>query len=241
MSSDKAIDPLQDIYKNYPSFHLIRQTPQVIALCTIIRNKDTSRGDFVFYADRLFRLLIEDALSSFPFEETKVVTPANVEFQGTKFAAKICGVSIMRAGDSMEKALREVMPNVRIGKILIQRDLAGNKRDLLFSKYPQDIATRRVILMDPIIATGGSAIKAAEDLISKNVKEEHIIFINLVAAPEGVREFGKLFPRVRIISCALDNHLNESALIVPGLGDFGDRYFGTDIYDDKIFLMSMKK
>lgn len=129
----------------------------------------------------------------------------------------------------MEKALREVIPNVRIGKILIQRKEDGTaEAQLYYTKFPKDLAERHVLLLDPMLATGGSAICAIEQLVKVGVKEENIVFLNLVAAPEGIEKLLKKYPKIRIVSCALDKSLNELKYILPGLGDFGDRYFGTD-------------
>lgn len=214
--------------KECPNFHLVNQTPQIVALCTLIRNKDTSRGDFVFFSDRLFRLLVEEALAYFPFAKWTVTTPTGSSIEGLKFSSKICGVSIMRAGESMEKALRECIPNVRIGKILVQRLEDGTaKPQHFYTKFPLDIAERMVILMDPMLATGGSALMALQSLEKAGVRRENIVFINMVAAPEGVRALCSAYPEVRTVSCVLDSHLNEQKYIVPGLGDFGDRYYGT--------------
>lgn len=109
---------------------------------------ETSRGDFVFYSDRLFRILVEEALAFCPHTDITVMTPTNAPYTGKKFASKMCGVSIVRAGESMEKALREVMPNVRIGKILIQRLEDGTaKPQHYYTKYPKDIGDRVIILV----------------------------------------------------------------------------------------------
>eukprot|EP01127_Copromyxa_protea_P002835 TRINITY_DN1276_c0_g1_i2.p1 TRINITY_DN1276_c0_g1~~TRINITY_DN1276_c0_g1_i2.p1 ORF type:complete len:159 (-),score=34.19 TRINITY_DN1276_c0_g1_i2:449-901(-) len=135
---------------------LVRQTPQVVGLHTIIRNKDTSREDFIFYSDRLNRLLIEEGLSHLPFIEKRVTTPTGDEYVGIEFnETKLCGVSIVRAGESMEVALREVCKAVRIGKILIQRDEETCLPKLYYAKLPKDISTRFVFLLDPMLATGG--------------------------------------------------------------------------------------
>ena len=128
----------------------------------------------------------------------------------------------------MENALRQILPNVRIGKILIQRKEDGSaEAQLFYTKVPQDIASRKVLLLDPMLATGGSAVCAIRELMKMGVPEERITFLNMVAAPEGIREVLTSYPKVRIISCALDDSLNDQKYILPGLGDFGDRYFGT--------------
>lgn len=217
---------------NYPQLTLIRQTNQIRVCHSRIRDANSSREDYVFFADRLIRLIVEEGLNLLPVQEVDIATPTQAVYKGVAPQVAICGVSIMRAGESMEAALRETCRGVRIGKILIQRDEATKDKTpdarFNYSKVPLDIEKRHVFLMDPMLATGGSAIKAAEILIEKySVKEENIIFLNVVSCPEGLENFTKRFPKIRIVTSAIDECLNEHKYIVPGLGDFGDRYFGT--------------
>ena len=221
------------ILSEFPNVSMIRQTAQVAMMHTRIRDRSTERTDFVFYADRLIRLIVEDGLAMLPHVSSVVLTPTGARYEGSTPAAGICGVSIMRAGESMEKALRDTCRGVRIGKILIQRNEASSTKEpdsrYNYCKVPHDIANRWVLLMDPMLATGGSAIRAASTLIqSYKVKEENIVFLNVVSCPEGVRNLTAAFPKIRIVTSAIDDCLNEHMYIVPGLGDFGDRYFGTD-------------
>lgn len=182
--------------------------------------------DFIFYADRLNRLLIEEALNFLPAEETVVTTPTGSTYQGTRWVAKVCGVSILRAGESMEAALRSVLRDCRIGKVLIQRDEATAEPKLYYSKLPRDIAERKVMLLDPMLATGGSACMAIRVLLDAGVREENILFVNVVSAPEGLNAVTTAYPRITIVTAEIDEGLNETAYILPGLGDYGDRYFG---------------
>ena len=225
-------------------------TSQIKALMTIIRDKNTQRSDFVFYSDRLvkicaernknqtkpnpkalkqrhqqIRLLIEEGLSTLPFEEKTVTTPTEEAYQGLSFIDGICGVSIIRAGESMEAALRSVCKGVRIGKILIQRDEKTALPKLYYSKLPEDIHERTVLLLDPMLATGGSVMTAIKVLLDNGVKEEKIIFCNLIAAPEGLDLVCKTYPKVKIVTMEVDEKLNERCFILPGIGDFGDRYY----------------
>ncbi|KAF9961299.1 Uracil phosphoribosyltransferase, synthesizes UMP from uracil [Mortierella alpina] len=208
---------------------VLPSTPQLKAMMSIIRNKETSRTDFVFYADRIIRILIEEGLNHLPIVEKTIITPTGKEYEGgVEFQGRICGVSIMRAGESMEQGLRDVCRSVRIGKILIQRDEETALPKLYYAKFPPDIATRYCLLLDPMLATGGSAIKAIEVLISHGVPEEKILFVNLLCCPEGIAAFVKVYPRVKIVTAEIDGCLNERKYIIPGLGDFGCRYYGTD-------------
>ncbi|KAK0234738.1 armadillo/beta-catenin/plakoglobin [Armillaria nabsnona] len=208
-----------------PSVFTLPQTAQLEALYTIIRDKDTSRGDFLFYSDRIIRLLVEEGLNHLPVVKRTVTTPTGTAYEGVGFEGKICGVSILRAGEAMEAGLREVCRSVRIGKILIQRDEETTLPKLFYSKFPQDIAARYVLLLDPMLATGGSAMKAVEVLIEHGVPEERIIFINLIASPEGLQTFCGKYPKLKVITGWIDQGLNEKAYIIPGLGDFGERRY----------------
>jgi len=169
----------------HPKLHVMKMTHQIKGLHTIIRDVKTSRADFIFYADRLLRLVIEEGLGFLPFGERIVTTPTGCEYKGIHFTSKLCGVSIVRAGESMENALREVCRDIRIGKILIQRDEETGKPQLIYQKLPKDIAQRHVLLLDPMLATGGSALQAIEVLTQRGVTPEKIVFINLIAAPVG--------------------------------------------------------
>ncbi|PIA19271.1 PRTase-like protein, partial [Coemansia reversa NRRL 1564] len=211
-----------------PRLHLLPQTHQLKGLMTIIRDANTERGDFVFYSDRVIRLLVEEGLNYLPVVDKEVITPTGLPFQGVAFEGRICGVSIMRAGESMEQGLREVCTSVRIGKVLIQRDERTALPKLYYSKLPKDIADRWVLLLDPMLATGGSAVKCVETLLEAGVKEERILFINLICAPEGALAMLERFKSLQIITAEIDESIDERKFILPGLGDFGDRYFGTE-------------
>eukprot|EP01094_Clydonella_sp_ATCC50884_P004514 TRINITY_DN13547_c0_g1_i1.p1 TRINITY_DN13547_c0_g1~~TRINITY_DN13547_c0_g1_i1.p1 ORF type:complete len:229 (+),score=79.21 TRINITY_DN13547_c0_g1_i1:30-689(+) len=210
-----------------PTVHQLKMNQQLRCLFTIIRDKDTPRDQFIFYSDRLIRLLIEEGLSYLPFKEQEVVTPTGSTYSGYQFSSKICGVSIVRAGESMENGLRQVCQKIRIGKILIQRK-ADTTPEFLYAKLPRDIAERSVLLLDPMLATGGTVCCAIDVLLKHGVKEENIVFLNLISAPEGIAILTKAYPNIHIITGEVDSHLNEVGYIMPGIGDFGDRYFGTD-------------
>ncbi|KAI4645352.1 Uracil phosphoribosyltransferase, synthesizes UMP from uracil [Alternaria viburni] len=189
--------------------HILPQSPQLIALLT----------------NRIIRLLVEEGLNHLPTESQEITTPVGRTYSGVKFEGKICGVSIMRAGESMEQGLRDCCRSVRIGKILIQRDEETSKPKLYYDKLPEDIADRWVLLLDPMLATGGSALMAIDVLKSRGVPEEHILFLNLIASPEGAQNLADKFPKVRVVTAFVDAGLDEKNYIVPGLGDFGDRFY----------------
>jgi len=209
----------------YKNVSLLPQTNQLVGLYSIIRDKATARPDFIFYSDRIIRLLVEEGLNHLPVEKKDVLTHTGETFDGVGFLGKICGVSIVRAGESMEQGLRDCCRSVRIGKILIQRDEETALPKLFYEKLPEDIADRYMFLLDPMLATGGSAIMATDVLIKRGVKAERIFFLNLICSKEGIDKYHAAFPDVRIVTGALDKGLNEQKYLVPGLGDFGDRYY----------------
>lgn len=162
--------------------------------------------------------------------EVEVETPCGT-YKGLKVPdyTSMCAVSIMRSGDILLEAVRRVAHGIAVGKVLVQRDedTPEKKAKLFYSKLPPDIKNRQVLLVDPMIATGGSVIKTLEVLISAGVPQENIIFLNVVSVPEGLAALFKSYPKVKVITAALDKMLNNDKYIVPGLGDFGDRYYST--------------
>ncbi|MER7967471.1 uracil phosphoribosyltransferase [Streptomyces sp. NPDC096080] len=208
--------------------HLLPQTDQLRALHTVVRDRDARREDFVFYAGRIIRLLTEAALNLLPFEPYEVTTPVGRTYRGLRFADNLVGVPIVRAGESMEAELRAVVPGIRIGKVLIQRDRTTKQPRLYYTAFPEDIASRQVLLLDPMLATGGTALAAIEVLRDLGVPEENIVFVTFITCPEGLAAVGDRYPGVRIVTSAIEEGLNEHAFMMPGIGDFGDRYFGTD-------------
>ncbi|SLM39047.1 cytosine deaminase-uracil phosphoribosyltransferase fusion protein [Lasallia pustulata] len=210
---------------SYDNVHILPQTPQLIALLTMIRDRNTARADFIFYSNRIIRLLVEEGLNHLPVVENVITTPVGRSYSGVKFQGKICGVSIMRAGEAMEQGLRDCCRSVRIGKILIQRDEETSKPRLFYDKLPEDVAERWVLLLDPMFATGGSATMAVDVLKSRGVLEDRILFLNLIASPEGVTNFAKRFPNLRIVTAFVDQGLNEKKYLLHlyprGKDDFG--------------------
>ncbi len=213
---------------NRKNLYTLEYTPQLKVLYTTIRDKNTIRKEFIFSSDRIIRLLIEQSLNLLPIKNRKITTPTDSKFDGAQFGGKICAVSIMRAGESMEKVLGQICPDIRIGKILIQRDEETAEAKLFYSKLPPDITQRHVLLLDPMLATGGSVCKAIEVLKERGIKEEKIIFVNLISCPEGIKKLTSQFPNIKIVTGFIDTKLNSKSYILPGLGDFGDRYFGTN-------------
>ncbi|QCD78116.1 uridine kinase-like protein 4 [Vigna unguiculata] len=226
-----------DLCKIYPNLYVIQSTFQIRGMHTLIRDAQTTKHDFVFYSDRLIRLVVEHGLGHLPFTEKQVVTPTGSVYTGVDFCKRLCGVSVIRSGESMENALRACCKGIKIGKILIHRE-GDNGQQLIYEKLPNDISDRHVLLLDPILGTGNSAVQAISLLIRKGVPESNIIFLNLISAPKGVHVVCKSFPRIKIVTSEIEIGLNEDFRVIPGMGEFGDRYFGTDDDDDEQMVVS---
>lgn len=204
------------------SLHLLPTTPQIKGLHTFIRNQETSRDEFIFYSNRLIRLILEYSLGLMPFKVLKVDTPQNLTYEGKRMAGgNICGVSILRAGETMEQALCDVCKDIRIGKILIQTNQSTGEPEVrsqclilvfifhlkcfrLFQLYylrlPKDIKDCRVILMDATVATGAAAMMAIRVLLDYDVPEENIQLVSLLMAEIGVHSIAYAFPKVKLPS-----------------------------------------
>ncbi|KAF2292283.1 hypothetical protein GH714_018429 [Hevea brasiliensis] len=216
-----------DLCKIYPNVFVICSTFQIRGMHTLIRDVKTTKHDFVFYADRLIRMVVEHGLGHLPFTERQIKTPTGSIYPGVAFCKRLCGVSVIRSGESMENALRACCKGIKIGKILIHRE-GNNGQQLIYEKLPADISSRHVLLLDPVLASGNCAVKAISLLLSKGVPESSIIFLNLIAAPQGIHAVCKKFPKVKIVTSEIDVTLDNDLRVIPGMGEFGDRYFGTD-------------
>ena len=211
----------------YPNNLIVAyQGKPLLSLFTKLRDKNTGHREFTHTADRILRLLAEEGIAeSLGLKHLTVSTPCG-EFEGLVAPSEeaLCVVSIVRAGDALQEAIRRVAPGCLLGKILIQRDesTAGKPPKLYFTKLPPRSNYKKVILVDPMLATGNSAIMAIHELIKVGVREEDIVFLNVVACPEGLDRLFAEFPKVRVVTGSIDSHLDSNLYIVPGLGDFGD-------------------
>jgi len=214
-----------------PTAVVVLKSRAIQALFSVIRHKDCGRKDYQIFCYRLCTMLSEEGLAHVrtvkPF---KVPTPCGM-YDGLSVPSydTMCGVSIMRSGDILLDALTKVARGIAIGKILLQRDEDDplKRPKLYYSKLPPDIAKRQVLLVDPMLATGGSANMAIKVLLENKVPEENILFLVVVASPEGIKAVHNAYPKVKIVTANVDQGMNEHKYIVPGLGDFGDRYYGT--------------
>lgn len=198
--------------------------PLITHKLAILRDKDTSASLFKSTLASLTALMSYDLFAHLNTKEVTITTPLE-EMATHKLAKPPVLVSILRAGNGMADSIFDICPEASMAHIGMQRDPETHEPVFYYEKYPEDLHERQCILIDPMLATGGSAIMAADRLKEKNVKE--IIFACLVAAPEGVDAFHSRHKDVPIITAALDRELNENCYILPGLGDAGDRIFNT--------------
>ena len=205
----------------------LKHTPFVDAVFTTLRNKDTKTAEFATATHDISMLLVGEALNLVPYRAESITTPLNARIAGLRMSTQICGVPIIRAGLPMADALRSYMPSATIGHVVIQRDERTAKPKFLLDKLPNLRSDLTVILLDPMLATGGSALAAIEHVLQKGVSEKQIMFTNIISCPEGISAVTKRHPQVTLVTGWIDKGLNKIAYIVPGLGDFGDRYWGT--------------
>ena len=192
---------------------------------TLIRSVDTGTKDFRQLLEEIALLMGYEITRDLPLEDAEVQTPL-VKTIGKQIAGKKLGiVPILRAGLGMVNGLLELIPMAKVGHVGMYRDPETLQPVEYYCKLPSDLAERRIIVTDPMLATGGSAAAAISLLKEKGAKELQLMC--LVAAPEGVEVVNKAHPDVRIYVAALDEKLNDHGYILPGLGDAGDRIFGT--------------
>ncbi|MBQ6404299.1 MAG: uracil phosphoribosyltransferase [Oscillospiraceae bacterium] len=192
---------------------------------SVLRDKSTSVKEFREIISEISMLMCYEATRDLPVEEIQVETPVDTATCYQIAGKKLAIVPILRAGLGMVDGMVTLMPNVKVGHIGLFRDPETLEPVKYYFKMPQDISERDVIVVDPMLATGGSAVAAVTFL--KEAGARHIKLMDIIAAPEGVEAMQKAHPDVDIYVAALDDHLNEHGYIVPGLGDAGDRIFGT--------------
>ena len=192
---------------------------------SILRDKNTGTKEFRELITEISMFLIYEAMRDAKLEETTINTPIEEMKIGRLDENKYAVVPILRAGMGMLDGLLSVIPNAKIGHIGMYRDETTFEPVNYFFKVPKDIENREVIIIDPMLATGGSAIDAINILKEKGVKQ--LKFLCIIAAPEGIKAVEEKHPDVPIICANIDKYLNDNKYIVPGLGDAGDRIYGT--------------
>jgi uracil phosphoribosyltransferase len=191
----------------------------------LLRDVDTDTEMFRRLVNELTLLLTYEATKEMGTEEIEVETPLERTAARRISGKKVAVVPILRAGMGMLDGVLSLIPVARVGFVGLYRDEETLQPVEYFQKLPQDVAEREVILLDPMLATGNSTAAAVE--ILKAAGATHITLIALIAAPEGVRHIEEEHPDVRVVVASIDSHLNEKGFIVPGLGDAGDRLYGT--------------
>lgn len=192
---------------------------------TYMRSEDTTTDNFRRLLREISQMLAYELTRDLPTELTPIRTPLAAMESPTISGKKLCLVSILRAGNGMLDGMLDVLPAARVGHIGLYRDPATLHPVEYYFKMPEDISERLVIVVDPMLATGNSAIAALHRL--KEAGAMTIKYVCLLAAPEGVAALMSAHPDVTITTTAVDQHLNDHGYIVPGLGDAGDRMFGT--------------
>lgn len=192
---------------------------------SILRDKNTSVKEFRELVSEIAMLMCYEATRDLPLEDVEIETPIGAAQCKRIAGKKLAVVPILRAGLGMVDGMVSLMPNVKVGHVGLFRDPQTLEPVKYYFKMPPDIQERDVIIVDPMLATGGSASAAITFL--KEVGAPHIKLMSIIGAPEGVKRLQEDHPDVDIYVAAMDSHLNENGYIVPGLGDAGDRIFGT--------------
>ena len=192
---------------------------------SILRREDTSTKDFRELVNEIAMLMGYEVSRDLPLEEVEIQTPITKTTQKQLSGKKLAIVPILRAGIGMVDGLLSLVPAAKVGHIGMYRDEETLEPVEYLVKLPEDIDQRQIFVVDPMLATGGSAILAVDSLKKRGAA--NIKFVCLVAAPEGVKKLQESHPDIDIYTASLDEKLNEYGYIVPGLGDAGDRLFGT--------------
>jgi uracil phosphoribosyltransferase len=199
--------------------------PLVQHKLSLMRDRDTPTAEFRRLLREVSLLLAYEATRELPVEAIEIHTPLERGSFPLLSGKKLCLVSILRAGNGILDGMLDLLPSARVGHIGIYREPQTLQAIEYYLKLPDDLAERDVILVDPMLATGNSAVAAVSRLVE--LKARSIKFVCLVAAPDGVEKILSIFPEVTIVVAALDRCLDSHGYILPGLGDAGDRLFGT--------------
>ena len=203
----------------------IMDHPLIHHKLAVLRNKETPVKEFRELVNEISGLMCYEATRNLPLKEVEVETPVAVAKCKMLAGKKLAIVPILRAGLGMVDALVDLIPSAKIGHIGLYRDPETHEPVEYYCKLPEDIGNRVTFVVDPMLATGGSAVAAIDFLKKHGCK--NIIMMNVIGCPEGIKRVQEAHPDVEMYLAACDERLNEHAYIVPGLGDAGDRIFGT--------------
>ena len=206
-----------------PNIRLVSH-PLIEHKLAILRDTSTSTFQFRMLVDEISHLMIFEATRDLALKDVSVQTPV-AQAQAKKLATKVMICPILRAALGMLESVFKIIPNASVGFLGFQRNEKTAQAEFFYAKLPADARERVAIVIDPMFATGGTAIDAVKFLREKGVKR--IKFISVIAAPEGLKRFSETYPDVSVYTAAIDERLNEKNYIVPGLGDAGDRVFNT--------------
>lgn len=199
--------------------------PLVLHKLTLMRKKATSTANFRRLLKEIAILMAYEVTRDLPLDLIPIETPMGPMNAPIISSKKLCLVSILRAGNGLLDGMLDIVPSARVGHIGLYRDPTTLTPVEYYFKVPEDIAERLVIVLDPMLATGHSAVAAVDQLKARGVTQ--IKFVSLLAAPEGLAAFHAAHPDITVYTAAVDSHLNDHGYIIPGLGDAGDRLFGT--------------
>ena len=212
--------------KDYPNVTLLNH-PLLKHKISILRDEKTPTSEFRQVVKEIAMMQGYEALKDVETKEVLIKTPIEETKQPVVEGKKLCFVPILRAGMGMVDGFTALVPTARVGHIGLYRDEVTHEPHEYYCKLPNNLEEKQIYVLDPMLATGGSAIDAVKLLKQHGAK--HLHFVCIIAAPEGVKAFCEAYPDIPLTVGALDRQLNENAYICPGLGDAGDRIFGTTI------------
>lgn len=204
---------------------IILDHPLIQHKTTLLRKTTTSNKEFRELVEEITMLMCYEALRDLPLEDVEIETPLAKTTKKMIKGKKLAVVPILRAGLGMVNGLLNLVPSAKVGHIGMYRDEKTFHPQEYYCKLPADIDNRLIVVVDPMLATGGSAIDAITQI--KSYGGKHIKFLSLIAAPPGIEALAKAHPDIEIYCANVDDCLNEKCYIIPGLGDAGDRIFGT--------------
>ncbi|OGK14177.1 uracil phosphoribosyltransferase [Candidatus Roizmanbacteria bacterium RIFCSPLOWO2_01_FULL_38_12] len=198
--------------------------PLILDSLTHLRNRSTSLEKFRQHSDKICKLMLIESMQDFELVNLEIETPIG-KARGVKLNDEVVFIPVLRAGVAMLFEAIKLLPNAKVGFVGLERDENTAVASQYYWKLPPITQDSTIIVIDPMLATGGSLVHLLRQILPKKPKQ--IIIVSVIAAPEGVALIEKEFPNVKIYTAALDKGLDDKKFIVPGLGDYGDRYFGT--------------
>jgi uracil phosphoribosyltransferase len=210
--------------EDHPHLH-VSNHPVVKHKLTLLRDKDTPTSDFRRLTRELVPFLAYEVTADLPVTKVEIKTPLEKMWGDRLSGKKLALVSVLRSGNAFEETMADLLPGARVGFIGLRRNHETLEPEEYLRNLPRDLGSRKIIVLDPMLATGGSASAAVAFVKAAGGKD--IRFLSLIAAPEGIARMEKDHPDVELYTAAVDRQLNKKGYIMPGIGDMGDRYYGT--------------